>query len=129
METEQDLDETNFEVRWENGKSVSIVAAIGEVDLATVADFKAVLIEAAGADEAMIIDLSRTTYMDSSGFSTLLEVNRVLRPMGLPMYLVGANANLSRMVEITRLDTIFSVGETVDSVLRTLDSATELIAA
>ena len=128
MDTELELDQTTFEVRWEDGKSISVVAAVGEVDLATVADFKAALIEAAGADEAMIIDLSRTTYMDSSGFSTLLEVNRVLRPMGLPMYLVGANANLSRMVEITRLNTIFSVGETVDSVLRMLDSGVAAVA-
>ena len=84
VEPESELSETTFEVRWENGKCIGIVEAVGEVDLATVSDFKAALIEAAGADEALLIDLSRVIYMDSSGFSTLLEVNRVLRPMGLP---------------------------------------------
>lgn len=108
-----EMPETSFKVRWENTDCVGIVEAIGEVDLATVPALKAALIEAAEADEGLIIDLSKVTYMDSSGFSTLLEVNRALKPLGLPMYLVGANSNISRMLEITRLDSLFLISDTV----------------
>ncbi len=113
----EDAGATTFTVRWEQGRTVGIVDACGEVDLAAVADFKTALVEAAGADDALIIDLSGVTYMDSSGFSTLLEVNRFLRPMGLSLYLAGANANIQRMLEITRLDTIFDVEDTVETAM------------
>jgi anti-sigma B factor antagonist len=124
MEPTPDLElpESTFEVRWETDQAIGIVEAVGEVDLATIPAFKAALIEAAEADEGLIIDLSRVIYMDSSGFGTLLEVNRALRPLGLPMFLVGANANISRMLEITRLNSLFSLGDSVADALSKIGS-------
>ena len=60
----------------------------------------------------MIVDLSAVTYMDSSGFGTLLTATKKLRPGGGTLYLVGSSSNIERMLVITRLNTIFSIHRT-----------------
>ncbi len=91
---------------------VAVVEVQGEVDLATTPQLASALYEAAGTGLQVIVDLSAVTYMDSSGFGTLLGATKKLRPGGETLYLVGCSANIERMLVITRLNTIFSIHRT-----------------
>lgn len=93
-------------------EGVTIVAVQGEVDLATTPQLSAALYEAAAAGSQIIVDLSAVTYMDSSGFGTLLGATKRLRPTGGTLHLVGCSTNVERMLVITRLNTIFSIHRT-----------------
>ncbi len=92
--------------------NVTVVEAQGEIDLATTSQLAAALHEAAGIGPHVIVDLSAVTYMDSSGFGTLLSATKKLRPGGGTLYLAGGNSNIERMLVITRLNTIFSIHRT-----------------
>jgi anti-sigma B factor antagonist len=95
------------DTRTENG--ITVIAAEGEIDLATTPQLTAALEEAAMASPYVIVDLSAVTYMDSSGFGALLGATKTLRPGGNSLYLVGCSSNIERMLVITRLSTIFSI--------------------
>ena len=56
--------------------------------------------------------------MDSSGFGTLLSATRRLKPRNGSLRLVACNDAISRMLQITRLNTIFDVYETEEEAIR-----------
>jgi anti-sigma B factor antagonist len=95
------------QIRTEDG--VTVVEAQGEIDLATTSQLATALYDAAMISPHVIVDLSAVTYMDSSGFGTLLGATKKLRPGGGTLYLVGCSSNIERMLVITRLNTIFSI--------------------
>lgn len=58
----------------------TIVTPTGDLDIASVAEFSAVLDDAATRPaDGLIIDLSEVGFMDSSGLRVILEVNERLR--------------------------------------------------
>jgi anti-sigma B factor antagonist len=92
---------------------IPVLEISGEIDIYTSPQFK----EAVGAAidqgaSAIIIDMAKVTYMDSSGFGTLLSATKRLRPVNGSLQLVGCNDAITRMLQITRLDTIFGVHKT-----------------
>ena len=61
--------------------------------------------------------MTDVTYMDSSGFGTLLSATKRLRPVSGGLHLFGCNDAIMRMLQITRLNTIFGVHATEDEAL------------
>lgn len=112
--------EQRLETSLRRHDDVSVVDVRGEIDLATVPQFKEAVSAAAEQSSHVVINLADVTYMDSSGFGTLLSANRRLRPEGGSLYLVGCNEIIQRMLSITRLNTIFSVHESEDDALRAI---------
>ncbi|GAA3565148.1 hypothetical protein GCM10022222_56110 [Amycolatopsis ultiminotia] len=53
-----------------------LVTAAGEIDLASVGDFRAVLSDACGAGEKLVVDLSRVGYLSCAGLRALEETSR-----------------------------------------------------
>lgn len=61
----------------------------------------------------LILDLSDVKYVDSSGLSAILTANRLWKNDGL-FLLAGINhASVSKIIEISRLDTILSIEDEV----------------
>jgi anti-sigma B factor antagonist len=92
---------------------IPVLDVVGEIDIYTTPQFK----EAVGMviDEGkrgIIINMEQVSYMDSSGFGTLLSATKRLRPLSGSLHLVGCNDAISRMLQITRLNTIFGVHRT-----------------
>lgn len=97
---------------------IPILDVIGEIDIYTTPQFKeAVSIAINENKPAIIINMTDVTYMDSSGFGTLLSATKRLRPLDGALYLSGCNEAIQRMLQITRLNTIFGVYETEDAAL------------
>ncbi|MHB0912384.1 MAG: STAS domain-containing protein [Armatimonadota bacterium] len=95
-----------------------IVKVQGEVDVYTAPELKAVLHQAIDVGAVtLVVDLSNVEYMDSSGFGTLLGATKRLRPDGGKISLAGCNKAITRMLQLTRLDSIFDMYESVDEAL------------
>jgi len=103
---------------------VPVLDVVGEIDIYTTPQFKEAV--SAAIDEnkpAIIINMAQVTYMDSSGFGTLLSATKRLRPLDGALYLTGCNDSIQRMLQITRLNTIFGVYTTEDEALAAAKSA------
>ncbi len=97
---------------------IPVLDVTGEIDIYTTPQFKEAV--SAAIDEnkpAIIINMTQVTYMDSSGFGTLLSATKRLRPLDGALYLTGCNESIQRMLQITRLNTIFGVYGTEDEAL------------
>ncbi len=95
---------------------VPVLSVSGEIDIYTSPVFKQAVVNLVSeGNQHLVIDLSKVTFMDSSGFGTLLGATKRLRPGGGALYLAGANGTISRMLSLTRLDTIMQTYPTVDA--------------
>lgn len=104
-------------VREVNGTQVLDVA--GEIDVYTAPQFKeAVNSILATGQKHLIINMANISYMDSSGFGTLLSATKRLRPQGGTVNLVACNRSIDRILQITRLNTIFAIYDNVDDAIK-----------
>lgn len=102
-------------VRFERERDIAVVEAWGEIDLSGIPQFNAVLDEALEAEVAVIVDLGRVTYMDSSGFNALLETSRTGKSLGVIVFLANCNSNIARLLEVTRLNRLFEIAPDVET--------------
>lgn len=62
----------------------------------------------------LIIDLSKTSYCDSSGLSALLSANRLCKNSNGKFILTGLQPNVKKMIEIAQLNRVLSITETLE---------------
>jgi anti-anti-sigma factor len=62
----------------------------------------------------LIIDLSKTSYCDSSGLSALLSANRLCKNSNGKFILTGLQPNVKKMIEIAQLHRVLSITETLE---------------
>jgi anti-sigma B factor antagonist len=94
----------------------------GEIDLSTVSVLKQAVLQAAEQSTTghVIIEMSGVSYMDSSGYGTLLSATKNLRSRGGGVHLIGYSAPIERMLYITRLNTIFGLHASEADALRAI---------
>lgn len=93
----------------------TVVTASGEVDVAaapTLRDRLGGLIEA-GSDR-LIVDLDNVDFIDSTGLGVLVGAARRARSATGDLRVVCTNSRLLRIFEITGLDEVFSISNSVD---------------
>jgi anti-sigma B factor antagonist len=91
-----------------------VVAVTGEIDVASVDMLRDRVLPLVGKPEPrLIIDLSGVTFMDSTGLSLLVAVRRRL-PDGAPLLIVGAAPQIARLFQITSLNKVFPLFDSVD---------------
>jgi anti-sigma B factor antagonist len=56
-----------------------------------------------------LVNLSKVTYMDSSGLATLIEAFQISQKKGTFFGLFGVNVTLRGLFEITRLEKVFKI--------------------
>ena len=74
----------------------------------------------AGLDKGerrLLIDFSRTGYIDSSGLGALVSISKRVREAGGELRLSGLNDDLRSLFELTKLDTLFAITETPEQAL------------
>ena len=103
---------------------IPVLDVVGEIDIYTTPQFKEAVTAAISENKpAIIINMAQVTYMDSSGFGTLLSATKRLKPIDGALYLTGCNDAIQRMLQITRLNTIFGVYASEDEALAAARSA------
>jgi anti-sigma B factor antagonist len=65
----------------------------------------------------LLIDFSRTGYIDSSGLGALVSIAKRIREAGGELRLSGLNEDLRSLFELTKLDTLFAIAETPQQAL------------
>jgi len=97
---------------------VKVLDVTGEIDVYTAPQFKeAVNSILESGQKHLIINMAGVTYMDSSGFGTLLSATKRLRPQGGTVNLVKCNSSIDRILRITRLNTIFGTYDSVEEAI------------
>ena len=88
----------------------------GEIDLHRSPDVKQQLQAAIAEKPAkLMIDLSKVTYIDSSGLATLLEGMQGVEFSGGKFYLVAVQEMLRAIFETSKLDEVFRIVASVDA--------------
>jgi anti-anti-sigma factor len=90
----------------------AIVASIkGEIDLHNSPEFRALLLDAiqSSAPKKIVLNLALVPYMDSSGLAVLVETMQKLKKIGGKIFLTDLQPRVRSILEIARLNTVFSV--------------------
>jgi anti-anti-sigma factor len=94
-----------FEIVTEELQNGRLLRIVGEVDLATAPRLtEQVTREVENGDAgALVIDLSRVPFIDSSGVRALVEADRLGRAGGRPVALYGASDAVTRVLELVEV--------------------------
>jgi anti-sigma B factor antagonist len=112
----------NFDIKTEQlANDGYIIALSGEVDLYTAPEFKQQLLEIIGkGGKHVVVDLSDTTFIDSTTLGVLVGGVKRLRPTGGQLSLVCSDRNITKIFEITGLNKVFPIydsrAEAVESI-------------
>ena len=68
-------------------------------------------------DRRLLVDFSKTGYIDSSGLGALVSISKRIRETGGELRLSGLNEDLRSLFELTKLDTLFSIADTPQQAL------------
>lgn len=71
----------------------------------------------------MIVDLTHVPYIDSSGLGSLVSVHISCHKAGRRVVLSGVNERVSKLLEITKLDSLFLMFPTLNEALEALSKA------
>jgi anti-sigma B factor antagonist len=109
----------DFSVRTEQlAGDAYLIALTGEVDLYTAPEFKQELLDAiAKGAKHVVVDLSGTTFIDSTTLGVLVGGVKRLRSQDGMLSLVSSDRNITKIFEITGLDRVFTIYPTRDEAL------------
>jgi anti-sigma B factor antagonist len=95
-----------------------VVAVAGEIDLFTAPEFKERVSAPIDAGRTrIVVDLTRTTFIDSSSLGVLIGAHRRLKRRGGSMAVVCDNEAIIKTFRITGLDGVFTLVPTLDEAL------------
>ena len=95
-----------------------VVSVTGEIDLFTAPEFKQRM--SAPIDEGrsnLVVDLSRTTFIDSSSLGVLIGAHRRLKLRGGSLVVVCDDEAIAKTFKITGLDGVFTLAPTIEAAL------------
>ncbi len=69
----------------------------------------------------LIINLKELNYMNSAGLSSLISLLTKARNVGGEAVIYGLNNRIKQLIVLTKLNTIFSVMETEDEAIKTIN--------
>ncbi|MCW2813691.1 MAG: anti-sigma factor antagonist [Nocardioides sp.] len=104
--------------RCEGGRVV--VSASGEVEIASAPVLRAHFSSLSQEDASgcVVLDLSHVPFIDSSGLGAIINVHKTLRTAGgQGLTLVVSDQSVRRMLEITGIDRVLAVHDTLDQAL------------
>ena len=100
----------------EHGETL-VVALDGEVDLSRAPEVRALLLDCVGRGRDVLVDLSRVSYIDSSGIASLVEAFQEARKRGSRFALAAVSPAALRVFELARLDRVFVIHATLEEAL------------
>jgi anti-sigma B factor antagonist len=97
--------------------STSVIEVEGELDLATAPRLKWMLLDSLETGSSrLVVDLSHTTFMDSTALGVLVGVKRNL-DAGAELAIVCAHSAVLKIFELSGLDGAFAIFPALDEAL------------
>lgn len=106
----------SYEIRHEGG--IAVVALKGDVDLDASPTVRKALLDCVGLKHGVLVDMSQVSYLDSSGVASLVEAFQTARKSGTRFALAAVSQPAMRVLELARLDRVFSIHPTLADGLR-----------
>lgn len=104
-----------IETKTDSNENIPIIIVEGDITYYTAPIMKTHMIALFEANNANIIfDFSRATYLDSTAMGTLIGGLKRSMRMGGTLAIVCTNRDIKRTFEITGLDKIFDIFDTVE---------------
>jgi anti-sigma B factor antagonist len=100
------------------GDDTHVIAVSGEIDLFTAPEFKQRLMGPISAGiEHVIVDLTGTTFVDSSSLGVLIGAHRRLKSRGGQLVVACDSEPIVKTLRITGLDGVFKLVDSVAAAL------------
>ena len=84
----------------------TVLSVQGELDMATAPELRAELAHLANSKCDVVVDLSRVTFMDSSGIRALLDAHQSMVRVDRRFALGAASRIVTRALKLTQLDQV-----------------------
>jgi len=97
----------------EQGEAV-VVHLEGDVDLQSSPEARKILLECVARKKPVLVDLSKVGYIDSSGVASLVEALQTARKGGSMLFLVTVSDAALRVLQLARLDKVFTICDTIE---------------
>jgi len=95
----------------------TVISIQGDLDLSTAPQLKWTLVDSLEAGHSqLVVDLSRSTFMDSTALGVLIGVNRSL-DVGARLAIVCSQANVLKIFELSGMDRAFAIFPTLGDAL------------
>jgi len=104
-----------FDIRREG--PATVVSVTGEIDIDTVTDLTDALAEALSETDRLVVDLTEVGFIDSIGLRGLVDIHIQATGAGRRLRLVVGQGATRRPIEISGLDQVLSIHETLDDAL------------
>jgi len=102
--------------------SACVIDLVGEVDLYTAPELKQELHRVIdGGAKFVVVDLTETTFIDSTTLGVLLGGVKRIRQAGGSLVLACSDRNIRKIFEITLLDRVFTIVDSRDEALAEID--------
>ena len=105
----------NIEIR--NEAQTAIVSLEGDVDLESSPTVRTALLDCVGRKQAVVVDMSAVSYIDSSGVASLVEAFQAARKSKSRFVLARVSDAALRVLELARLDKVFTIIADVEDAL------------
>ena len=97
-------------VRVEVKNNLTVCHVDGEININSSPDIKKAFDKLTSKKTPkIVINLSRVTYVDSSGLATLVEILKNMRVYGGRMRLTNLSSKIKSLFEITKLEKLFEI--------------------
>ncbi len=97
------------DVRSIDAQEHDVVRLSGNVNFERSLEIRKILLEAVAGKRNVFVDLSRVTYIDSSGIACLVEALQMARKHGAAFGLISVNTQAMSLLELARLNTVFPI--------------------
>ncbi len=92
----------------------SIILLTGDVDMSTSSDARKQILDAIARNENVMVDLSKVTYIDSSGVASLVEGFQTAKAGNHHFSLIGVSEAAMMVFKLARLDKVFPIFDTAE---------------
>jgi anti-sigma B factor antagonist len=118
-----------FEVTVQRSSGTAVVQVAGELDLASARTLADALCGLEQPCDRVILDLSRLTFIDSTGLRLAMTEHRRAEMDGFDFVLAGATDPILRVLRVTGLDVALPMAPDVASALDASDAAVDASSA
>lgn len=97
---------------------VAVVALSDDIDLQTSPKVRKELLRCLNQRQDVLVDMGAVSYIDSSGVASLVEGFQTARKNGTRFALVGVSGAAMRVLQLARLDKVFTIHAGLDEALK-----------
>jgi len=102
-----------MEFKTHDEEGYAVIDFIGDIDLSVAPGARRALLDPIGEGRSVLVDLSSTTYIDSSGIACLVEALQTSKKQGLRFGLIGVSEAAMNVLRLARLENVFPIHATI----------------